>query len=75
MSNKLKALFGNFSRKFNNALEAIHEQIDKLELSQIATKGSRGKDNEQESNDSNFEGEYELRQRRPRRNTKPVVIL
>ena len=78
MNNKLilhlssRLLFCDFSRKFNNSLEAIHEQIDKLELSQTATKGSRRKANEQESSDSNSEDGYESKQRRLRANTKLV---
>mgnify|MGYP004710692451 CR=1 FL=1 len=35
---KIEALFGDFSREINNTIEALHERIDKLELSQTHPK-------------------------------------
>lgn len=62
---KLEAFFGAFARWITNDIEALHERMDKLELSQTLSKGRRDKINMEESESPNDE-EIEHRPR-PRR--------
>ena len=36
---KLEALFGDFTRRITNNMEALHKRMDRLELSQTPFKG------------------------------------
>ena len=42
---KLETFFGDFTRQITNNIEALHERMDKLELSQTPFKGHRDKVN------------------------------
>ena len=53
---KLEVLFGDFSRRISNDMEALHEHMDRMELSQVPSKRQRDKNNFGESEGSIDEG-------------------